>query len=1309
MPVLTEYKALPTELKGNSFCNSLIFLSFCSKFNEDEQFGVHFMQLFGETGMMLKLSKLQKDFNTYQNSGIFPASLPKLVQEYFLPNLANYLREQGKFFLLEPLWEQIEPSAIAIEQGQIDMIAQQALAHLLQIQVQVYTQNAQHLAFNEMIGGGELCVSIVKDSEQYQPLVNINQLTESQKQGLQSLPTMTFHATPTGVNTHESFTEEALIALIHETMRALPEHMAAISKDIPAEPMFQSMAASHELSLLRLDYPLPNLPLRDITSGLELPALYKAYESAVALFDEEKVGLLGTWQGSLGLSLVGSLGAGAGITGMALFAGGAVAAGAVAISVACIPVFVACALLTIVGAPVGAGYANAYKEALKVANKHIMEKNYGAAVTVLDKEFNRFIINRTLRSPFLTKAHYAVAHFFRGLCAELIHDPVSLGYDVKKAYVEYQQALNDAKQTDAKIVILLLHMKLIQLLRRHGQALVSPKEIPEILIKEHLTALNRHFNQSLTHLYWQARMNMTLTAVHCYQQTTLTPKLLNIVKGVLNIESLFMLDGYQEGRGNYLQVFHSFFQALTIAFVHFKHPQEQGRLGLNFTNGGETIAYIFNKLSDTFSEFNAFKAAYPDLANQSAFKSCHEMMKKFALDLGGLLQYHLKSTISPDVFSQNVTKLATVLNVKVEAFHAIASRYALSTDFLMRIEEEFGLHFESINAWVLALNDPKQACFKAVSTKTQNNMLHMLAHLPKDLAEAGRVKDAAKRMREMIYVRNHENHTPLSLLAQQDNYGIQVEINPPKLISLGTGLNEMDQFIKGVEENVGHEGHFILLQGPPGTGKTEAVLTHLRSTKHSIVEWEGGGKDDKYVNQLEHRVIKFFKDAIELAKKNLSPHPIILFIDEISSICPQVNGVAENGHHNQAAVVEEFQKQISALKGHNVVLVGATNYPERLSKAIQNRMMRVAFPSPDQAARKKLLNHLLREKRISNDLITKVASLTQGWSPRQLVQMVETIKQGEVLKEDLSQIFEKSCDMAQKDFRTEFKCAQLMLTQFDAPEVSSVLVQSDQINKAFIELMQSLKYPELYKGSRMHTLLYGPPGSGKTTAIREFAKQNNCPFILIESGTNDQDFISIFERAKSYTSAIICIDEIDRLAFDGSPVRVFLQEQMDGLVSNNIVIVGATNYPDQIAEAIFSRFAEKVPVPLPTHKQVGLFIQEKIAGHLVKIPNTQMDQALQQAMAEGCLQLGSLSESLSYRDLSNSLNSFFANITLKKTSLISETAITECIQRAIGSTRDAVLVQASAMAAPRFRGQFFGDIVNTQVAAQPAASYVTTP
>lgn len=1319
MPTSTHYKALPMQAHENSFYNSAIFLSLISQLEDDDRFTTLFFQLFGESGTVSKLSRLQRELGHYQHTGVFPASLPTIVQQHFFPRLATYLRDHGVSFLSSSVVAQIESSAREIEQGRIDSIAQEALAHLLQIRIQVYIQNAQCLFLSATAGSSELIVAVLREEDVYQPLINVSQLSVTQIQSFQSAPTFTFQSMESGLNTRQIFTDDALKTLIQKTIKIIPDQLAAISSCVPNEPGFNSSVPSLALSLVRTNPVPPDLCLRDITDrDFNLPALRLAYQSSVVLFENDAVESSATWAGSMSLTLLAGMSGG--VTGLGLahgaaeggvaIAGGVFGTGAAAVAVACIPVFVTSTLLTLIGGAVGKSYAQQYKQALKDANHHINKGEFEQAAAVLDAEFNRWGMNRALRRPFLTKAHYAVAHFFRGMCAEMLRQPDSPNGDSKKAYEEYQKALADAKETDAKIVILLLHVKLIQLIRTHGQSILSPAQQADKLIKMHLDELNHYFQDALTHLYWQARRNIAALTTTCYQHQSFPPERLAWTQGVLNIQSLFILEGYQEGRGSYLQVFHSFFQALTIAYFQFNHPQALGEMGFaHLSDKNRALCHVLNKLAETFAQFNTFKSRYPILANQSAFKDCHAMMTGFALKFGGLAQSKINPQIKP-LFDQTLTHLATQLRIRIQAFDIIASKHQRSIEFLMGLEEEFGLHFESIEAWLHALNDPRQACFETVSLRTHNNMLHLLAQLPAELADRTLVQEAAARMKDMIYARNHEDHTPLSLLAQNDAYGIQPLIIGPKLISLGSELDEVEGFIAGVERNIGSEGHFLLLQGPPGTGKTETVLTHLRLKGHVVHEWESGAEGDQWVGQLNRRVIEFFQKGMASAsdRQNRSPKATILFIDEMSGVCPQVNGEIQNGRHNQAAIVDEFQRRISALKGHNVILVGATNYPERLSKAIQNRMIRVIFPVPDITARQKLLTHLFRDKCIPISLMTRVLDLTQGWSPRQLAQMVEQVKEVVISRNLLDKEFEKSQKIAQSDFGTEFKCAHLRLPQFEIPVVNSGLVPDGEVTRAFEELRQSLIHPELYQGVLMHTLLYGPPGSGKTTAIREFAKQSNCTFILIESGITKADLITIFERAKAFTAAIICIDEIDKIAFDGSPVKVFLQEQMDGLVANNIVVVGATNDPDRIAEPILDRLCVKVPVPLPTLEQRGLFIQQAICEKLTESPQLQLTPELQQEMDHGCLEFSRRSDRLSYRNLANSFGRLVARLRLaqqetRQTPLTVKSGdIIECIEQARQAARATMLALANDMATPsNYGGQFFREAANIQTVVPP--------
>jgi SpoVK/Ycf46/Vps4 family AAA+-type ATPase len=1311
MPASTQYKALTIRNTSYSVYQSVIFGALLAQLGDAEKLVELFSKLFGDEKMMAKFSRLQSELNHYQQTGDFPGSLLGLIQEHFLPRFANHLRKNGRTFLHVSVVEQIESSAQGIEQGRIDAIVQQALAHLLQVSIYIYSQSAGHLCLNTRIGDHSLTLFVLEDGEIYRPLINVSDIKEAQQSAFNALPMLTFQAEQSGLNTIETFNEQALKSLVQEILTALPVYLATISAGVPPAPVLNPMLASTQLSLTRVDSVPPDLALRNLGDGQDdLTAVRLAYESSVVLFAGDSVESIWTWAGSLTTTLItgmtgGTVGLGlaAGVAeGITVATGGALGAGCVAVSVAFVPAFVACTLLTLIGGAVGKTYAQEYKQALQNANQHINAGRYERAAEVLEEEFNRWGIVRVLRRSFLTKAHFAVAHLFRGLCAENMDD-------LPKAYTEYQKALADAKDADAKIVTLLLHVKVIQFLRMHSQILnLPPEQRVDVLIRMHLDALNHYFKDSLTHLYWQAHNSMIIMATDCSRRTPFSRERLAWAQGVLDIKSLFILDGYHGGHGNYQQVLYSFFQALTIAYLHFNDQQviRDCRL-LQPVDEDDSIKYVLRKLTEAFTQFNTFRTAYPILADQPAFRQCHNMMKEFTLRFGTILK-KLRGTVNRNSYKAFINNLPALVGVPIHEVNLIASRHEQSIQFLMSLEAEFGLHFETIKAWLKKLSDPRQQCHTVVNQRSQMNMLHMLTKLPAGLASEPLVRLAADRMKDMIYARNNEHQTALSLLEQVDAYGIKAGIQGPKLISLGTGLNEVDTFIAGVERNVGGEGHFLLLQGPAGTGKTEAVVTHLRSKNHVIFEWESGAADDKWVGQINRRVIDFFQLATKSARQAHSPRATVLFIDEMSGVCPEVNGDVQNGRHNQAAVVDEFQKQISALKGHNVILVGATNFPWKLSKAIQNRATRVIFPLPDRVARTKLLSHLFRFKCISEELIRRLVDLTEGWSPRQLTFIVEQVKGHSVSVVEMEKALDKSAESAQEDFRKDFVCSRLMLPRLKIPAADPMLIPVGEVANVFSALKRSLVRPELFRGVRMHTLLYGPPGSGKTTAIREFANQSNCPFILIESGCSIADMIGIFDRAKAYTSAIICIDEIDRVTQDGNPKKEFLQEQMDGFLANNIIIVGATNYPHLIATPVFSRFSLKAAVPSPTPEERGLFIQQRI---MAKATNFQPEPMLQREMAQGCVELGRLSEGLSYRDLTNAFDILFPGLIIEQQmapSVLRLENIIGCINSARQTTQRAVVAQAQEMAAqaggdPRF----FREPANNAAAglARPAVQF----
>lgn len=131
-------------------------------------------------------------------------------------------------------------------------------------------------------------------------------------------------------------------------------------------------------------------------------------------------------------------------------------------------------------------------------------------------------------------------------------------------------------------------------------------------------------------------------------------------------------------------------------------------------------------------------------------------------------------------------------------------------------------------------------------------------------------------------------------------------------------------------------------------------------------------------------------------------------------------------------------------------------------------------------------------------------------------------------------------------------------------------------------------------------LLYGPPGSGKTTVARVLAAQAKCQFFAASPadinqmwmGESEKSVARLFAEARAAAPSILFLDEIDALmpfrtggvnTLSDKVVNQFLHE-MDGLKPNEgVFVVGATNRPDMLDPALVrgGRLSRHIEIPLP--------------------------------------------------------------------------------------------------------------------------------
>ncbi|XWS63318.1 hypothetical protein CRYUN_Cryun06bG0084900 [Craigia yunnanensis] len=165
----------------------------------------------------------------------------------------------------------------------------------------------------------------------------------------------------------------------------------------------------------------------------------------------------------------------------------------------------------------------------------------------------------------------------------------------------------------------------------------------------------------------------------------------------------------------------------------------------------------------------------------------------------------------------------------------------------------------------------------------------------------------------------------------------------------------------------------------------------------------------------------------------------------------------------------------------------------------------------------------------------------------------------------------------------------------------------EDVKKALNELViLPMRRPELFSHGNLlwpckGILLFGPPGTGKTLLAKALATEAGANFISITGsaltskwfGDAEKLTKSLFSFASKLAPVIIFVDEVDSLlgarggGFEHEATRRMRNEFMaawDGLRSKDsqrILILGATNRPFDLDDAVIRRLPRRIYVDLP--------------------------------------------------------------------------------------------------------------------------------
>lgn len=336
-----------------------------------------------------------------------------------------------------------------------------------------------------------------------------------------------------------------------------------------------------------------------------------------------------------------------------------------------------------------------------------------------------------------------------------------------------------------------------------------------------------------------------------------------------------------------------------------------------------------------------------------------------------------------------------------------------------------------------------------ISKKIKKERPEIAAEITKALSYSGFESSAARSIDMSPLPVDRETRYSLVKLTEP------LEINDPILDDhvrqqLDDFIKERHMLNKFLDEDI-IPPNSILLSGAPGVGKTYIAQWISYQLGLPLVTLDLASSISSYLGRSGQNIKSIFDYAVS--------QNAVLLLDELDSIAKRRDDASDLGELKR--LVNVLLKELESCPSTCVIL-GATNHPELLDKAIWRRFDRaLEIPMPEERERMALLQrHLAKSKdKLSNNTVEYISHNTRNINAADICKLCEHIKRYILLNPNqnaniiaLSELFKISgfdskdkkiaaCNMLKNDFPNMTQREISQITQIPLTTVSRYLAK----------------------------------------------------------------------------------------------------------------------------------------------------------------------------------------------------------------------------------------------------------------------------